>query len=271
MPRSIPPAARPLRRPRVRTALTGAALAALGLGSALAQTSASPGADSGAATQWGLGVGLDYQRRPYRDFDDRLRVLPLLMFENRYLSVLGTRADLKLPSQGPFSFSLRARYALDGYEADDSPFLAGMAERKDSLWLGGAATWRAGFGNLSAEVLGDASGHSQGAQFRLQLDRRVRAGAFGFTPRIAAHWMDRKYVDYYYGVQAAEARTGRAFHRGEDAVNLELGVRVDYALTPRQSMFLDLSATRLGNAIQDSPLVDRSGLAGVRVGYLYRF
>jgi len=271
MPRSIHPAARPLRRPRVRTALTGAALAALGLGSALAQTSASPGADSGAATQWGLGVGLDYQRRPYRDFDDKLRALPLLMFENRYVSVLGTRADLKLPSQGPVSFSLRMRYALDGYEADDSPFLAGMAKRKDSLWLGGTATWRSGFGNLSAEVLGDASGHSQGAQFRLQLDRRIRAGDFGFTPRIAAHWMDRKYVDYYYGVRAAEARTGRAFHRGEDAVNLELGVRVDYALTPRQSMFLDLSATHLGNAIQDSPLVDRSGLAGVRVGYLYRF
>ncbi|RCW68162.1 MipA/OmpV family protein [Pseudorhodoferax soli] len=260
-----------LPTPRLRAALAACALAVAGLGSAAAQTAGSGGTDSGSASQWGLGVGLGYERKPYRDFDDKARALPLLMFENRHVSLLGTRADLKLPAYGPVAFSLRARYAFDGYDAGDSPFLAGMAERKDSLWLGGSATWRAGFGTLSAELLGDASGHSKGAQFRLQMERRIQRGDFGFTPRIAGHWMDDKYVDYYYGVQAGEARVGRAFHRGDAAVNVELGVRVDYALAPRQSVFLDVSATRLGDAIQDSPLVDRSGTAGVRVGYLYRF
>ncbi len=264
---TVPPAI----RPRLRAGLASIALAAVGLGSALAQPSAPRDADPVSAPQWGLGVGLDYQRKPYRDFDNKARALPLLMFENRYLSVLGTRVDVKLPARGPVAFSLRARYALEGYEDDDSPFLAGMAQRKGGVWLGGTATWRAGFGNLSGELMGDASGHSKGAQFRLQLDRRFRHGDFGITPRVAAHWMDRKYVDYYYGVEAGEVRAGRAFHRGEAATNLELGVRVDYALTAGQSMFVDLSATRLGNTIRDSPLVDRSGMAGVRVGYLYRF
>lgn len=261
----------PRLRSGFRTGAAGFALAAIGLGSALAQSPARGDADSGTASQWGLGIGAGYERKPYRDFDDKARVLPLLMFENRYLSVFGTRADIKLPSYGPVSFSLRARYALDGYEADDSPFLAGMEERKDSAWLGGAATWRAPFGSLSAELLGDVSGHSEGMQFRLQLDRRLQRGAFAFTPRIAAHWMDDKYVDYYYGVRAREARFGRAVHQGEATTNLELGLRVDYTLAPRQSLFVDVSATRLGSGIEDSPLVDRSGVAGVRVGYLYRF
>lgn len=256
------------RRTGFHAGAAGIALVALGIGTAVAQTAP---ADRDAAPQWGLGIGVGYERKPYRDFDDKARVLPLLMFENRYLSLLGTRADIKLPSYGPFTFSVRARYALDGYEDDDSPFLAGMQERKDSLWLGGAATWRAPFASLSGELLGDVSGHSKGTQFRLQLDRRLQRGAFAFTPRVAAHWMDDKYVDYYYGVQAREARFGRPAHSGEATTNLELGLRVDYTLAPRQSVFLDLSATRLGSGIKDSPLVDRSGMAGVRVGYLYRF
>jgi len=261
----------PTVRLGLRNGLASVALAAVGVGSALAQTPGSHAADSTSSPQWGLGIGLDVQRKPYRDFDNKVQALPLLIFENRYLSVLGTRVDVKLPARGPVAFSLRARYALDGYEEGDSPFLSGMAERKGGVWMGGSATWHAGFGNLSGELLGDASGHSKGAQFRLQLDRRFRHGDVGITPRIAAHRMDRKYVDYYYDVEAGEVRAGRAFHRGDAATNLELGVRVDYALAPRHSMFVDLSATRLGNGIRDSPLVERSGMAGVRAGYLYRF
>lgn len=256
------------RRARFLGTVAIAALCALGAAPALAQAATD---DSGSAAQWGLGIGVGYERRPYRDFDDKARALPLLMFENRYVSLLGTRADIKLPSYGPLHFSVRARYALDGYDAGDSPFLLGMQERKDSLWLGGTVSWRAAFGSLSGELLGDASGHSEGTQFRLQLERRLQRGAFAFTPRVAAHWMDDKYVDYYYGVRASEARLGRPVHRGESTTNLELGLRVDYTLAPRQSLFLDLSATRLGSGIEDSPLVDRSNVTGVRLGYLYRF
>ncbi|WP_375214447.1 MipA/OmpV family protein [Aquabacterium sp.] len=36
-------------------------------------------------------------------------------------------------------------------------------------------------------------------------------------------------------------------------------------------LFADVSATALGSAIKSSPLVDRSTLPGVRLGWLYRF
>ena len=48
-------------------------------------------------------------------------------------------------------------------------------------------------------------------------------------------------------------------------------LRVDYRLSARQNVFLDVRSTRLGDGIADSPLVDRSTQTGLRVGYLYRF
>jgi len=220
---------------------------------------------------WGLGLAVSASQRPYRDADNETRALPLLMFENRWVRVAGAGIYLKLPSAGPVSFALRARYAFDGYEADDAPILNGMAERKSSLWLGGAARWQNPIANLSAEWLGDGSGHSKGQQFKLQLDRSFRAGDVELTPRVAAIWLDRKYVDYYYGVAASEAAAGRPFYEGDASVNAEVGVRAVYSLAPRHALTLDVGATRLGGSIKDSPLVERHNLSRVSFGYVYRF
>ncbi|MES3020226.1 MAG: MipA/OmpV family protein [Pseudomonadota bacterium] len=228
-------------------------------------------APQAAGSQWGIGIGVFAERKPYRDYDNELRGLPLLMYMNKYVSIIGPGIDVHLPSAGPVALRLRARYASDGYEAEDSPFLAGMGERKDGFWLGGAAIWRSGFGNLSAEVLTDPSGKSDGTKFKLQLDRRLASGRFAFTPRISAQRVDDNYVDYYYGVRQTEVRAGRARYEGVATTNLEVGIRIDYALAEKQSVFVDLGTTRLGTGIKRSPLVDSSSAGAARMGYLYQF
>jgi outer membrane protein len=223
------------------------------------------------ATQWGIGAGVAVERKPYRDYDDKTHGIPLLMFENRWVSILGTQFDLKLHGTESLSFSLRARYDFDGYEADDSPYLQGMADRKSSVWLGGAAKLKTGFANLSAEALGDAANKSKGTRLKLGIERDFNIGDLQLTPRIAARWVDKKYVDYYYGVRAAEATPARGAYTGRSTTNVELGLRATHALTPRQALLIDLNATRLGSSIKDSPLVERSNQTGMSVGYLYRF
>ena len=223
-----------------------------------------------APSQWGLGLGVGLDSKPYRDFDNDVKALPLLLFENRYVSFFGAALDLKLPSSGPLSFRLRARYANDGHEAKDSPYLRGMAERKGGVWVGGAVTWRGSVINASAEALA-ATGNAEGTRVKLELNRQFQAGAVTVTPRLALHWQDRKFVDYYYGVRASEVRAGRAAYAGDAATNVELGLRLGYAVAPRHTVFVDLSATGLGSAIKDSPLVDRSNQTSVKAGYLYSF
>lgn len=251
------------------TTAVGIACATLSLSPAWAQVAQD--ASSEASSQWGVGIGVAMERKPYRDFDNKTQAMPMLTYENKWVSVALPGADLKLTSAGPVSLRLRARYAGDGYDADDSPYLAGMDKRKGSLWLGGAAIWRNDIANLSAELLADGSGNSKGTRFKVQVDRRFSYGAFGFTPRLAAHWVDRKYVDYYYGVKDSEVRDARPAYAGKATTNLEMGLRVDYTVAPRQTVFLDVSATRFGSGIKDSPLVSRSNQSGVRLGYVYRF
>jgi outer membrane protein len=226
--------------------------------------------DAASGSHWGLGIGAGYSHKAYRDFDDSVSALPLVLYENRYISFFGTTLDAKLPSVGPISFRLRARYAGDGYKPDDSPYLSGMAERKGGLWVGGAAIWRGDFLNASAEALA-ASGNSDGKRFKMELNHNFKSGGFTITPRVSASWYDSKYVDYYYGVLATEARADRAQYLGKSTTNTELGLRVGYAISAHHNVFVDVSATALGKAIKDSPLVESSGEQGVKFGYFYNF
>jgi len=253
------PCAAMTAKPSWPASIAAFAIAACGMPAAMAQTS------------WGLGTGVIVYDKAYRDIDREVIGLPLVSYENKWISVSVPTLDLKLFTEDAISARLRVRYAGDGYEAKDSPFLAGMERRNGSAWIGGAILWNTGIANLTAEVLGDAMGNSKGARAKLQVDRRFAFGSSGVTPRLAAEWVDKKFVNYYYGVRTSEVRAGRGYYEGDSTVNMEAGVRLDHTFAFRHSLFLDLRATRLGGAIKDSPLVDRSSQTAISLGYLYRF
>lgn len=222
-------------------------------------------------SQWGAGFVTLYDRKPYRSFDHKAQALPFLFYDSPWVRLIGPTLDLKLPSVGALSFSARLRYAGDGYEPGDSPYLTGMAERKSGFWFGGAGSFRSDLATLSVELLADASGESKGTRASVSIEREFRAGDFDFTPRLALHRVDGKYVDYYYGVRASESTSNRPYYLGRATTNVEAGVRIGYSLAPHHKLSLDLSTTRLGSAIKNSPLVERSRQDGARFGYMYLF
>ncbi len=247
-----------------------------GPGNAQAAGAAAAATPSASSSQWGLGLGVGMSQLPYAGADNKNRALPLLYYENSWVRVLGGTADFKVgnwPLGAASSVALDARLKYDdaGYKPDDSPALTGMDERKGGLWGGGALTWNNPWVRASAAWTADLSGNSKGQKLDLQLDRRFGFGNFALTPRVQAQWADKKYVDYYYGVQAHEALPQRAQYTGKAATTLEVGVRLDYRIQPRQTVFLDMSATSLPDEIKRSPIVGRSSTSRVAVGYLYRF
>lgn len=253
----------------VRTVATTLCVATFWSSAALAQSSQT---DSSTESQWSLGLGAASIQKAYRDIDQYNTAVPLLNYENKWVSVSVPKLDVKLYTGESLSFRLRARYAgSDGYESSDSPYLAGMDQRKGSFWAGGAAIWKNDIANVSAELLGDASGNSKGSRFKLQVDRRFGVGSFGFTPRVGFEWYDRKFVDYYYGVKASEARVGRSAYQGDSSNGVEAGLRIDYSPARQHTLFLDFGVTQFGGAIKDSPLVEKSSQSMMSIGYLYKF
>lgn len=263
-----PPAPRRAAAARTLPVLLAAAAAALLHAPAAAQGEPGRPAD---ATTWGLGLVVIPDVRPYRGVARETQVWPALSFENRWVRLIGPGLELKLGQAGPVAFGLTARYEGQGYEAGDSPFLAGMDKRRAGAWVGARAALRSGFGTLSTEWSTDAEGHSRGQKLRLGVDRRFPLGGLGLTPRLAATWHDSRFTRYYYGVEPAEVRADRPAYRPGSAVDTELGLRIDLRFTPQTGAFLDLGVTELGRAIRDSPLVDRQRVPQVRIGTLTRF
>jgi outer membrane protein len=234
-----------------------------------------PGGPQG--TQWGLGIGLVNTQRAYKGIERETKALPLLRFENEYLKIGGLGLEVKLPSlqlgeRNRIKFGIVGKAELSGYEADDAPILAGMAERKSAFWVGAKAEWENEFVDLSAEWTFDAAGNSKGQKFSLGLEKKWHLGQqIMVTPYLTAHMLDKKYVDYYYGVRAAEVTVGRAAYVGESGANVDIGLRTMYRFDKHHSMLLDVGATSLAKQIKASPLVGRSSTNRVVLGYMYNF
>lgn len=228
-------------------------------------------------SSWGLGIGLSSSQQPYTDIDRDNEAIPLIYFENDYVQVFGPRAEIKLPGlqiteSSELEFNLVADYDFSGYEEGDARILDGMDDRDGGLWAGAVVKWEHEMFDVSAEWLADASGNSDGQRVTLELERSWGWGEhITLTPRLAAIWQDKEYVDYYFGVRSDEARFDRPTYEGKSGINTEFGVRGTYRIDKHHSVILDLEAVRLASEIEDSPLVDSSTENSVSFGYLYRF
>ncbi|MDX3773862.1 MipA/OmpV family protein [Chromatiaceae bacterium AAb-1] len=233
--------------------------------------------DKASSSVWGLGVVVLTSQKAYTDIDRNNTVIPVLTFENRYIRLLGPELEFRLPGIEinefhKFNFSIVTKYDFNDYEQDDAWILNGMEERKGGFWAGAKAEWQNNYANISAEFISEVSGDSEGSRFNLGLERTWRFGArFTLTPRIVVSWLDKKYVDYYYGVRENEVRNDRSFYQGESAVSTEIGIRGGYMFNKKHLILLDIGVSSLASAIKDSPLVDSSTENRVFLGYIYYF
>jgi outer membrane protein len=237
-----------------------------------------PGKDEPEGSSWGLGLGVVSGQKAYKGTDRETKALPMLSYENQYVKLSGPNLELKLPGL-ELSDSQRLNFGVvtklfggGGYEASDSPALAGMAERKSSVWAGAKVEWENDVADVNLELLGDASGKSKGQRVVLGLERKwMLSPELMLVPRVGVEWVDKKYVDYYYGVRASEATAGRAAYVGKATVNPEISLTGIYRFDKQQSLMLNVGVKSLGKEIKNSPIVGRSTENRVMLGYLYRF
>jgi outer membrane protein len=220
--------------------------------------------------RWTIGALVIDRNAPYRDLDEGLLVVPLVRFEGERAYLRGLRGGVRLAESPGHELSVFAQARLDGFDSDDSPYLAGMADRRASLDLGLASTWTSQrLGALELSAAADALDRSGGYELAASWTGRLAAGAWTFLPGVSVRWQDEKMVDYYYGVRPSEAVPGRAAYSADAALTPDVSVLATRQLGTRWSVFARASHAWLPSAVTDSPLVDRNGNTSLFLGVGY--
>lgn len=240
-----------------RILLLAACLATLGSASLqaddLATTNARPESNG-----FFYGVGLGLNQELYQGYRRRVVPIPMIGYRGERLSVYGPFISYNVVQQGYVNISLRLAPRFAGFDGSDSVVFAGMAKRKSSLDAGvelqvNVQQWRYELG-----VLADALTHSKGYELNSAMSYQYQKGPFFMVPKLSVYFVDKKMVDYYYGVRSEEATAERAAYQAGSAIHYGLGVTFATPIVAGGMTRLGIEHRWYGDSVAHSPLTDRS-------------
>jgi outer membrane protein len=210
---------------------------------------------------------------PVGDGDDdwKTDLIPLLLYNGKYVYFRGTAAGIHLVNRDAVELNLLARARLDGLDPEDSEFYEGVEARDQSLDGGVEFRLRGSWGELQSAWLTDTLGKHNGQSAELSYRYRVDYGRLSITPFVSWEWHDDELTNYYFGVSSEEARPGRPEYAPGASSWLSVGLNTSYALNDRAMFFANLSFGDVDSSVRESPLVDKQTDGAFYLGGSYVF
>ena len=250
--------ARPPLAARLTLAL--APLLALAGPPATAQDSKRIGNSLGLAALWENGL--------YRGVDASVDAYPFATWRAGRFFLRGPGLGVELWSDPAWKVDVFANWRFDGYEADDSDYLAGMEDRRETLDAGFAIERELGdYGRLNLSAATDTLGRHEGQELELQWSYRVRF----VEASLRARWQSDALVDYYYGVEPSEALPGRPAYAPGSGLTWSVGLFTAMPIGKHWLGFVGANLDLLPDSIRDSPIVDASTRTRVFGALAWRF
>ncbi|MDH3635584.1 MAG: MipA/OmpV family protein [Gammaproteobacteria bacterium] len=197
------------------------------------------------------GGALGVRREIYADYERRIIPLPVIGYRGEKLRVFGPFVSYEVGHAGAMDLDVRLSPRFSVFDESDSDNFDGMEEREFSMDAGFGLTWARDDWKLELAGLRDALDRSNGKEWSATLGRAYRAGTLLLEPAIGLSYLDRRHVDYYYGVDTSEATGSRPVYRGDSALNTTLGLTL---ATP--ALFGGLTRIGIENTWYDSPIED---------------
>ena len=234
--------------------------------------------DADQPTTYDIGVFARHKVSPYRDWDgDESIIIPSVTVEAGRFYIKGAGAGYVLSDcqtiNNGFQLDLTGKLGFFGYDDSDSDFLEGMDDRSDiSLSIGLEGTWDTDKGDLSLEVGHDATNTYDGltAQFRYQLGWQSQNKRLLVLPSIGLNYYDENFNNYYYGIEADEARSFRSAYEADSSFNPVIEITTIYVFSAKSNGYLNLSHESLDDEITDSPLISEKEIVTLSLGYNYK-
>nr|WP_246624806.1 MipA/OmpV family protein [Oceanobacter mangrovi] len=207
----------------------------------------------------------------YQGFDRRVIPFPMVIYRGDRFHLYGPYARYDLARVGAVGVALQVNPVFAGYSSSDSPALKGMDDRSYSMAGGLRMDYRPGNWQLNLTAMHDLLNVYQGYETTAGASYGLLVAGFRIEPGIQAIWQSQQYVDYYYGVKASEARPGRPQYSPNGTMNQQYSLAFSRAGVLAGAVRLQLTHTRYGKEITDSPLTDRKTAMGVNLMYSQLF
>lgn len=207
--------------------------------------------------RWGLGLGIITRSSPYVDSTrDVAQAIPAVTYVGERLQWLGPSLRFGLAGSERLRLALAAEYRVGVYEEADSPALAGLGDRENTLLAGFGLQYEIGAGfELEALYQHDALDRIGGGVASARVSRGVPWGTATFVPQLAVNWLSNEMSNHDFGVPAAAAAPGRPAYEPGSTTSLEAGLGVFVELSEDWRIIVNVAAERLDEAVTRSPIV----------------
>ncbi|WP_309044543.1 MipA/OmpV family protein [Marinobacter sediminicola] len=227
----------------------------------------------------GLGAALRRGTSPYVGVDNisgvlndsKADLIPLYLYEGKWLFAHGTSAGAHLVKSDWLNVDLLAKYRFNRLESDATPYFNGISDRDQTVDMGFSATVFGDWGALSTTWANDVLGVHNGYEWDFTYSYGWELGRWSFTPFVSYVYQDSDLTDYYYGVDANEARADRPVYEPDSATFWRAGINSSYQATSRLLLFTNVASQHVDSEIYNSPLVDESQLVSATFGFAYLF
>lgn len=219
----------------------------------------------------GLGGGLRFTSNPYIGDTDTGDLVPLYLYEGRWLFAHGTAFGVHAYRNTHFTLDLFARYRFMQLDPDGDDQLEGIEKRKQSLDAGLSLAYQQRWGQVKLDWVRDTADRHSGHEADFTYRYQWRRGPWSFSPFISVARQSANLTRYYYGVSESEALPLRPAYAPEEAWNVSYGLNTSYQFGNSVFAFANVGLTQFDDVIQDSPLVDQATAAALYAGAGYMF
>jgi outer membrane scaffolding protein for murein synthesis (MipA/OmpV family) len=222
-----------------------------------------------------LGGGIRLGQSLYRAFDsDEQRqtdLIPLYLYNGKYLFARGTSGGLHLLNRESLEFNALARYRFQKLDPDRNAYYEGLEERDQTVDAGFEVILRQDWGTFTADWMTDVLDRHNGEEIGLSYRYDIDLGPWTISPFIAWSRQDADLTNYYYGVSAAEARTDRPEYAPGESQWVTFGMNSAWRITDRIELFANVGFGGVDSVVRQSPLVAEDSGSAVFLGGTYVF
>jgi len=205
----------------------------------------------------GVGLGVVGRSSPYRDYSGVVaQPIPAITYIGERFQILGPSVGVGLVGSGKTRLAATLSYRIGVYDEEDSDYLTGMGDRRDTAMLGlglQAQLW----GGLEAGLgyQHDILNQIGGGQARLSLGKTFQWGIARITPAVGLNWLSETISNYDYGVSPEQARSGRPAYDPGASWSPEVGLGAFLEVTRSWLIIGSLGAEFLDSSVRSSPIV----------------